>query len=174
MVNHILKRVVEGTPEERAKAALELAELAMNDENLQHFTPEVMSSICSLVKLPIDDVSLVATQVVWTMTTFQEMAESMINFGVVPRLMMMFYSMGMLPLTEPIQVTLQLNIVGALSRLTSGMTLKHTSIFMADIASIMSVASARNIDEALDKIEVRVVAVGEDQKGGEKYACMKP
>lgn len=166
MMDHILKRVIEGTPEERVQAALELAELAMNSENLQHFTPEIMNSICSLVKLPIDDVSLVATQVVWTMTTFREIAEFMITSGVLPRLMGIFYSMGMMPLTEPIQATLQLNIVGALSRLTSMMSPKHSSNFMADIAAIMSVASTRNIDEALEKIEVRVG--GEEARKREK------
>jgi len=149
MVNQILKRITEGAPEERAQAALELAELATNDENLQHFTPEIMNSICSLLVLPIDNVTLVATQVVWTMTTFKEIASSMLHFNVVPKLLRIFNSMGMQPLSKAILATVQLNIVGALSRLISTMKDEHTNIYMPDVASVMSLASARNIDEVI-------------------------
>lgn len=133
-------------------AVFELAELALNDDNLQHFTPEVMKSICSLLVTPINDVSVVASRIVWTMTSFFEICESMIGFGVIPKLLAMMTSLGMQPLVEAQDCTCQFNIIGALTRLVGTIKPEDHEIYIPDIAVAMNIASSRKQDEAIEAI----------------------
>ena len=171
MVHHLFQVILEGTLEEKAEAALQLAELAMNEDNLQHFNDNIVKSIVDLLTVPIDKVSLITARTVWILTGLYEIAQKMVELGVIPRLLRMFTTLGMQPLTTREEATSQLNIVGALSSLLTSIPMKKHSKYLPDIAAAMSVASCRHLEEALDLVETENEDGVPDEASTNQYAA---
>lgn len=125
----------------------------MNDENLQHFNDDILKAIISLLNVPIDEVALITARTIWILAGLFEVGETIVRLGVIPRLLKMFTYLGTEELTLPRHAKVQLSIVGALSRLIGSIPEEQHEKYMPDIAAIMSVASARVQDEALDLID---------------------
>ncbi|GMI01967.1 hypothetical protein TrST_g6106 [Triparma strigata] len=156
---------------EKATAALQLAELAMSDENLQHFNDDILKAIIGLLNVPIDEVAEIMARTVWILSGLYEVAEVIIRLKVIPRLLKMFTFLGLQPLTTAREAKVQLSIVGALSRLIASVPAAQHSIYMPDIAAVMSVASARSQDEALDLIETDNADGVPDEASTNQYAA---
>ncbi|GMH74688.1 hypothetical protein TL16_g06530 [Triparma laevis f. inornata] len=161
----------ECSAEEKANVALQLAELAMSDENLQHFNDDILKAIISLLNVPIDEVALITARTIWILAGLFEIGETIVRLGVIPRLLKMFTYLGTEELTLPRHAKVQLSIVGALSRLIGSIPEEQHEKYMPDIAAIMSVASARVQDEALDLIDTENEDGVPDEASTNQYAA---